>query len=78
MPTSKIPDLGWQFDEDIQLVEPTNEQIKSLPTEQNTQTTKPTKSTTEETVQTQPIKEISTESVPMDTVERQGVRRQNT
>ena len=22
MPTSKIPDLGWQFDEDIQLVEP--------------------------------------------------------
>ena len=22
MPTSKIPDLGWQFDEEIQLVEP--------------------------------------------------------
>ena len=22
MPTSKIPNLGWQFDEDIQLVEP--------------------------------------------------------
>ena len=27
MPTSKIPDLGWQFDEDIQLVEPITEQI---------------------------------------------------
>ena len=78
MPTSKIPDLGWQFDQDIQLVEPTNEQIKSLPTEHNTQTTKPAKSTTEETVQTQPIEEISTESVPMDAVERQGVRKQNT
>ena len=30
MPTSKIPDLGWQFDEDIQLVEPITEQIYSL------------------------------------------------
>ena len=30
MPTSKIPDLGWQFDEDIQLVEPIAEQIYSL------------------------------------------------
>ena len=30
MPTSKIPDLGWQFDEDIQLVEPVTEQIYSL------------------------------------------------
>ena len=30
MPTSKIPDLGWQFDEDIQLVEPVTEQINSL------------------------------------------------
>ena len=27
MPTSKIPDLGWQFDKDIQLVEPVTEQI---------------------------------------------------
>ena len=81
MPTSKIPDLGWQFDEDIQLVEPTNEQMKSLPTEHNTQNTKPTVTTlsmTEETVQTQPIKEISTESVPTDAVERQAVRKQNT
>ena len=30
MPTSKIQDLGWQFDEDIQLVEPIAEQIYSL------------------------------------------------
>ena len=30
MPTSKLPDLGWQFDEDVQLVEPITEQIYSL------------------------------------------------
>ena len=29
MPTSKIPDLGWQFNEDIQLVKPIAEQIYS-------------------------------------------------
>ena len=32
MPTSKIPDLGWQFDKDIQLVESITEQIYSLET----------------------------------------------
>ena len=30
MPTSKIPDLGWQFNKDIQLVEPVTENIYSL------------------------------------------------
>ena len=30
MPNSKIPDLDWKFDEDIQLVEPVQEQIYSL------------------------------------------------
>ena len=30
MPTSKIPDLGWQFDEDVQLIEPVTEEIYSL------------------------------------------------
>ena len=38
MPTSKIPDLGWQFDEDIELVEPVTEQINSLePIQEETQ-----------------------------------------
>ena len=32
MPTSKIPDLDWQFNEDIQLVEPITEQIYSTGT----------------------------------------------
>ena len=30
MPTSRIPDLDWKFDEDIQLVEPVHEQVYSL------------------------------------------------
>ena len=30
MPTSRIPDLDWKFDEDIQLVEPVHEQVHSL------------------------------------------------
>ena len=39
MATSKIPDLGWQFDEDIQLVEPIAEQIYSLePIQEKAQT----------------------------------------
>ena len=81
MPTSKIPDLDWQFDKDIQLVEPTNEQIKSLPTVHKTQTTKPTVTTlpmTEETVPAQPIEEVTTESIPTDAVEKQAARKQNT
>ena len=30
MPTSRIPDLDWKFDEDIQLVKPVHEQVYSL------------------------------------------------
>ena len=30
IPNSKIPDLDWKFDEDIQLVEPVQEQVYSL------------------------------------------------
>ena len=30
MPNSKIPDLDWKFDKDIQLVEPVHEQVYSL------------------------------------------------
>ena len=30
MPTSRIQDLDWKFDEDIQLVEPVHEQVYSL------------------------------------------------
>ena len=81
MPTSKIPDLGWQFDEDIQLVEPTTEQIKSLkPTQHNAQTTGLTPTALpmmEETIPVQPVKEVITEIVPADAVEVQAVQTQN-
>ena len=30
MPTSRIPDLDWKFDEDIQLVKPVHKQVYSL------------------------------------------------
>ena len=30
MPTSRIPDLDWKFDEDIQLIKPVHEQVYSL------------------------------------------------
>ena len=78
MPTSKIPDLGWQFDEDIQLVEPTTEQIESLkPTQHNAQTTGLTPTALpmmEETIPVQPVEEVTTEIVPADAVEVQAVQ----
>ena len=69
MPTSKIPDLGWQFDEDIQLVEPITEQINSLePTQERAQN--PAASPIEEkTAPVQPVKDTATEAVPTEEVE---------
>ena len=64
MPTSKIPDLDWQFYEDIQLVEPITEQINSLePTQEKAQN--PMAPPIEEkTTPVQPVKETATEAVP--------------
>ena len=77
MPTSKIPDLGWQFDEDIQLVEPVTEQIASLePTQEKAQTVglTPTAPPMEETAPIQPVEETATETVPTEAVEIQAVQ----
>ena len=78
MPTSKIPDLGWQFDEDVQLVEPVTEQIYSLEQVQEnilpaqlTPTAPPMK---EEVVPVQLVEETATESKPAEAVEIQAVR----
>ena len=74
MPTSKIPDLGWQFDEDIQLVEPITEQINSLePIQEKAQnpTAPPIEKTT---TPVQPVKETATEAVPTEAVEIQAVQ----
>ena len=78
MPTSKIPDLGWQFDEDVLLVEPTTEQIHSLdPTQDKAQIAGLTPTAApmeEETTPTQPVEEMATETVPTEAVEIQAVQ----
>ena len=76
MPTSKIPDLGWQFDVDIQLVEPITEQIYSLePTQEKAQTVRLTAPPMkEETAPVQPVEETATETVSTEAVEIQAVQ----
>ena len=78
MPTSKIPDLGWQFNEDIQLVEPITEQIYSLePTQEKAQTVRFTPTAPpmeEEMAPVQPVEETATEAVPTEAVEIQAVQ----
>ena len=76
MPTSKIPDLGWQFDEDVQLVEPITEQIHALePTQEKAQTIGliPTAPPMKEEM-AQPIEETTAETVPTEAVEIQAVQ----
>ena len=74
MPTSKIPDLGWQFNEVIQLVEPIAEQIYSLePIQEKAQT--PTAPPMKEKIApVQPVEETATETVPTEAVEIQAVQ----
>ena len=73
MPTSKIPDLGWQFDEDIQLVEPVTEQIYSLEPIQEKAQNPTAPPMEEETAPVQAVEETATEAVPTKTVEIQTV-----
>ena len=73
MPTSKIPDLGWQFEEDIQLVEPVAEQIYSLEEIQEKGQNPMTPPIEEETATVQPVEETATEAVPTEAVEIQAV-----
>ena len=74
MPASTIPDLDWQFDKDIQLVEPVSDQINSLePTQEKGQN--PMAPLIEEIMTpVQPVKETATEAVPTEAVEIQAVQ----
>ena len=74
MPTSKIPDLGWQFDKDIQLVEPVAEQIYSLEPIQEKAQTPTAPPMEEEMAPVQPVEETATETVPTKAVEIQAVQ----
>ena len=74
MPTSKIPDLGWQFNEDTKSVEPIAEQIYSLePIQEKAQN--PTAPPMEEKMApVQPVEETATETAPTKAVEIQVVQ----
>ena len=75
MPTSKIPDLGWKFDEDVQLVEPVTEQVYSLEqVQRKTQTTDSTPPKEEEITPVQPAEEPVTEVTIAEVVETQAVQ----
>ena len=74
MPTSKIPDLGWQFDEDIQLVEPVTEQINSLEPIQEKAQNAMAPPIEKKMTPVQPVKETATEAVPTEAVEIQAVQ----
>ena len=74
IPTSKIPDLDWQFDEDIQLDEPVAEQIYSLEPIQEKAQNLMTPPMEEETAPVQPVEETATETVPTEAVEIQAVQ----
>ena len=74
MPTSKIPDLGWQFDKDIQLVEPVTEQINSLEPIQERAQNPMAPPIEEKMTPVQPVKEMATEAAPTEAVEIQAVQ----
>ena len=75
MPTSKIPDLGWQFDEDIQLVEPITEQIYSLePIQEKAQRVGLTPTALPMEEETAPVQPVQETAVPTEAVEIQAVQ----
>ena len=73
MPTSRIPDLDWKFDEDIQLIEPVHEQVYSLEQTQEKEqpiTPSPVAAPMEkETQPVQPAEEVTTEAIVLEAVQ---------
>ena len=66
MPNSRIPDLDWKFDEDIQLVEPVQEQVYSLEQTQEKEqpiTAPPTVAPMEKERPVQLAEEVTTEAI---------------
>ena len=71
MPNSKIPDLDWKFDEDIQLVEPVHEQVYSLEQTQEKEQpiTPPPPTVAPMEKETQPVQlaeEVTTEAIVLE------------
>ena len=73
MPTSKIPDLGWQFDEDVQLIEPVTEEIYSLDQLNEKEETTPL-TPTAPLPEEDPVEEIQPETTPVEEVEPKEVQ----
>ena len=73
MPTSRIPDLDWKFDEDIQLIEPVHKQVYSLEqTQEKEQPTTPSPAAApmeKETQPVQPAEEVTTEAIVLEAVQ---------
>ena len=73
MPTSRIPDLDWKFDEDIQLVEPVHEQVYSLEqTQEKEQPITPSPAVAPMEKETQPVQlaeEVTTEAIVLEAVQ---------
>ena len=73
MPTSRIPDLDWKFDEDIQLVEPVHKQVYSLEqTQEKEQSISPSPAAApmeKETQPVQPAEEVTTEAIVLEAVQ---------
>ena len=70
MPTSRIPDLDWKFDKDIQLVEPVHKQVYSLDqTQEKEQPITPSLAAApmeKETQPVQPAEEVTTEVIVLE------------
>ena len=73
MPTSRIPDLDWKFDEDIQLVEPVHKQVYSLEqTQEKEQSITPPPAAAPMEKETQPVQlaeEVTTEAIVLEAVQ---------
>ena len=77
IPTSRIPDLDWKFDEDIQLVEPVHEQVYSLEqTQEKEQPNTPPPAVApmeKETRPVQPAKEVTTEAIVLEAAQTRKI-----
>ena len=76
MPTSRIPDLDWKFDED-QLIEPVHEQVYSLEqTQEKGQPITPSPAVAPMEKETQPVQlaeEVTTEAIVLEAVQTPNI-----
>ena len=75
MPTSRIPDLDWKFDKDIQLVEPVHKQVDSLEqTLEKEQPITPSPAAAPMEKETQPAEEVTTEAIVLEAAQTPNLK----